>query len=355
MDNRASRKLPLILSSEAAECGLACIVMVANALGHDIDLPSLRRRHSVSLAGLTVRGMVDICSNLGLASRPVRAELDELPLLKTPAILHWDLNHFVVLKSATAKRIVIHDPSGGARGMTLSEASSHFTGVAVELSPVADFQGVPSRQSVRLSSLWSESRGILSAALQVIGLSVVLQLLTFAMPFQVQLAVDEAIGNGDAPFITVLALGFAGVIVLRTGVDFLRSWLLQIFTASSAYQVIGNIVSPRPRLTAVRYQGQVAATAGNTLTRFLSADDVRPLRLLLASTDVLSLPPDSCLSGVDGVVYLIEATGPDGYRFINRWGVEDGPVYEVANEMYRLTGWPNGPQGLDRQRASYVF
>lgn len=118
---------------------------------------------------------------------------------------------------------------------------------------------------------------------------------------------------------------------------------------------IDGLQGPEPRLTATRYQGQVVPTSDNTLIRNLSADEVRPLRSLVASTEILSLLPDSCLSGLDGVIYLIEASGPDGYRFINRWGVDNGPVYEVANEMYRLTGWPNGPQGPDRQRASFDF
>jgi len=134
----------------------------------------------------------------------------------------------------------------------------------------------------------------------------------------------------------------------------LRLTFLPSFTDTLIVR-IDDLHGPRPRLTAVRYQGQVIATAGNTLTRYLSQDDVRPLRSLVASTDVLSLSPDSCLTGVDGVIYLIEAAGPDGYHFINRWGIAEGPVYDVANEMYRLTGWPNGPQGPDRQRATYTF
>ena len=118
---------------------------------------------------------------------------------------------------------------------------------------------------------------------------------------------------------------------------------------------IDDLQGPRPRLTAIRYQGQVVATPDNSLVRNLKADEVRPLRSLVASTNVLSLLPDSCLTDIDGVIYLLEASGPEGYRFINRWGVLDGPVYEVANEMYRLTGWPNGPQGPDRQRANFDF
>lgn len=118
---------------------------------------------------------------------------------------------------------------------------------------------------------------------------------------------------------------------------------------------IDDLDGPRPRLTANRYHGQVVATEDDRLIRDLSAEDVRPLRSLLASTQVLSLSPDSCLSGPDGVIYLIEAAGPDGYRFVNRWGIGEGPVYDVANEMYRLTGWRNGPQGPDRERANYIF
>jgi len=105
---------------------------------------------------------------------------------------------------------------------------------------------------------------------------------------------------------------------------------------------IDDLHGSEPRLTAIRYQGQVKSTPGNTFTRGLTADEVQPLRSLLRSTDILSLPPDSCLSGIDGVVYLIEASGPDGYHFINRWSVVDGPVYDVANEMLRLAGWRNG-------------
>lgn len=116
---------------------------------------------------------------------------------------------------------------------------------------------------------------------------------------------------------------------------------------------IDDLHGARPRLTANRYQGQVFTTKDNRLIRTLTTDEVLPLRSLLVSTQVLSLPPDSCLTGPDGVIYLIEATGPDGYRFINRWGVGEGPVYDVANEMYRLTGWPNGPQGPDRERAHH--
>ncbi|MBB5744474.1 hypothetical protein [Brevundimonas variabilis] len=114
---------------------------------------------------------------------------------------------------------------------------------------------------------------------------------------------------------------------------------------------IDDVYGPQPRLTAFRDEGQVKPSAGSKQTRVLASSEVAPLRAALASTDILTLEPDSCLSGPDGVIYLIEVAGPDGYRFINRWGVTEGPVYDLANQMYLLTGWANGPQGPDRQDA----
>lgn len=133
-----------------------------------------------------------------------------------------------------------------------------------------------------------------------------------------------------------------------------RETLRLTFSPAFAEPVVvrlDDLHGAHPRLTATRYEGQVVSTADNRIVRDLSDDEARGLRSLVMSTGVLSLSPDSCLSGMHGVIYIIEAAGPDGYRFINRWGIAEGPVYEVANAMYRLTGWPNGEEGPDRHAA----
>src|SRR5690606_38401092 len=112
-----------------------CLAMVAGYHGHRVDLASLRRRYPVSLKGTTLASLVDVAHRLGLATRPVRLELEELAGLRTPCILHWNLDHFVVLKRANARSLVIHDPASGERKVALSKASSAFTGVALELWP----------------------------------------------------------------------------------------------------------------------------------------------------------------------------------------------------------------------------
>ena len=95
--------------SEAAECGLACLAMVA----------SYRASHrperapapaSFSLNGVTLDSVIEIASHLNLTSRAVRLEPEHLRQLKLPAILHWDMNHFVVLKSVARRGPILHRP-----------------------------------------------------------------------------------------------------------------------------------------------------------------------------------------------------------------------------------------------------
>src|SRR3569833_1653562 len=95
--------LPVIQLAEAAECGLACLAMVASYFGFCVDLNTLRRRYPASLNGVTLRALIQVASHLHLLGRPLRFELAHLRQLKLPAILHWDLSHFVVLKSVTRK------------------------------------------------------------------------------------------------------------------------------------------------------------------------------------------------------------------------------------------------------------
>ena len=154
------RRLPVIHQTEAAECGLACLSMIAWYYGHRIDLNTLRRRHPVSLKGVTLRALIQVASHLNLACRPLRAELGQLRQLNLPALLHWDMNHFVVLKSVGRKGIIIHDPACGERFYPTSEASKHFTGVAVELSPSDGFSIKDETTRLPFSTFGSNCAGV---------------------------------------------------------------------------------------------------------------------------------------------------------------------------------------------------
>src|SRR5262249_33988590 len=160
---------------------------------------------ALSLSGTSLRNLMALADQLEFSSRPLRVELTALQQVQTPAILHWDLNHFVVLRSVTAKTATIHDPALGLRKLPLSEVSKHFTGVVLELSPAADFRPVQAKAPVHLSSLWSRMTGLGGALAQVIALSAVLQIAAFAAPFQIQLVIDEAVFHSDHDLLLVIA------------------------------------------------------------------------------------------------------------------------------------------------------
>jgi ATP-binding cassette, subfamily B, bacterial CvaB/MchF/RaxB len=123
----ARGRLPVVHQTEAAECGLACLAMIASYHGHRIDLNTLRRRHPVSLKGVTLRALIEVAEHLNFICRPIRFDLGHLGQLHLPAIVHWDMNHFVVLKSVTRSGVVVHDPTFGRRFVQITEASKHLT------------------------------------------------------------------------------------------------------------------------------------------------------------------------------------------------------------------------------------
>ena len=133
------KQLPVILPTQAVECGYACLAMIAGYHGHEIDLMTVRKKVGTSTRGLDLEQLIDAAGRLNMAARPLRAELEYLSELNGPAILHWDFNHFVVLKSARRKGVTIHDPGAGEVLLTWEEASRHFTGIVVELLPTPGF------------------------------------------------------------------------------------------------------------------------------------------------------------------------------------------------------------------------
>ena len=218
------RRTPLILQTEASECGLACLAMVASYHGYRTDLATLRSRFSISLKGTTLASLIKTAGALNFNARPLRLELEALDRLRLPAILHWDLRHFVVLTRVKGQTAFILDPKVGRRTMKLSELSTHFTGVALEIAPGEQFRPQTEHLQISLRQLLGRLPGLGRVLIQLFLLGAVLEVFAIVSPLFMQLVVDQAIVSGDRDLLSVLALGFLLLTVVQAGVTALRSW-----------------------------------------------------------------------------------------------------------------------------------
>ena len=230
-----------ILQTEMSECGLACLAMIASHHGHRLDLASLRERHLVSSRGATLKDIIAIAGSLSLSARPLRLDLDHLSELKLPALLHWDLNHYVVLERVGARNVDIIDPGRGRRRLSLDALSKHFTGVALEFTPRTDFEALDTRKPARLSMLWSSLRGFKRGVIQLFVLSVLLQLVTLALPIYLQVVVDGVLPGVDNSLLLALAGGFAALMLIRAVAEAARSWAVLVYGNQLSAQMVGNI------------------------------------------------------------------------------------------------------------------
>jgi ATP-binding cassette subfamily B protein RaxB len=257
-----------MLQAEAAECGLTCLAMVAAHYGHKVNVGGLRRRFPTSIKGAKLTDLIGVASDLELAPRAVRLDLDEVARLQTPAILHWDLNHFVVLEKYARGKAVILDPAFGRRTLTRAQLSRHFTGVALELTPTSDFKPVDARTRTRLSDLWSRLTNYRGAMVQVFTLSLLLQITALVVPFFMQLTIDEAIGQSDASLLALLAIGFGFIFLLNAIIQGLRSWVVLSIGQSISFQLVGNVVRHLLRLPMGyfenRHVGDLMSRIGST-------------------------------------------------------------------------------------------
>lgn len=265
-------KIQTVIQNEAAECALACLTMIASSAGHDVDLPGMRRKFDTSLRGMTLERFVEIASLLRLSARPLRAELVYLREANTPCVLHWDMNHFVVLERVSRKGLHIHDPARGYRVISLIDASKHFTGVLIEFRKHDDFIPIKERQSVKLTALTGKISGITRSAIQLFGLAVVIELLALLLPYQMKWVIDEAIPSDDKSLMLWATGGFLTLALLQSTLTVVRAWILSWLGASFGAQWSTRLFSHMLTLPLDFFQKR---RMGDIVSRFSSLQSVQ--------------------------------------------------------------------------------
>jgi ATP-binding cassette subfamily B protein RaxB len=278
-------RMPVVIQSEAAECGLACLAMLASHHGQRVDLPAMRRRFATSLKGMSLRDLVGVGGRMGLATRALRLELGDLRKLRLPCILHWDQNHFVVLASLGPRGAVIHDPAIGRRRLPMQEISRRFTGVALEAWPTEGFEKGEERARLSLMAMLRRTAGLGRALRQVLAVSLLLEVATIALPIGFQLVVDEVVVAADYDLLTLIALGMALLVLLQVASRFARSWAAMVFGSSLVLQWKVSLFDQLMRLPLGFFEKR---HVGDIVSRFHSLDEVREVlttRAVLALLD----------------------------------------------------------------------
>ncbi|QNT78999.1 peptidase domain-containing ABC transporter [Entomobacter blattae] len=266
------KQVPVILQIEAAECGLACLAMVLNYHGHLIDLASLRRRESISLKGVTLKNIIDAANRVGLSTRALRLDMEDLPKLRLPCILHWSLNHFVVLTKVTSKKVIINDPAHGKRVLSLEEVSREFTGVALELIPNENFERGDERANLRIRDLFKHVRSLKATLIRLFLLSLGLEIIAIVMPIVSQVVIDEVIVTNDYDLLTTIAVGVGILILLQMIIASARTWMVMLFGTVVGIQWSTSLFSHLTRLPLDYFMKR---HVGDVLSRFSSLGSIQ--------------------------------------------------------------------------------
>ena len=264
--------LPVILQADRSECGLACLAMIAGYFGYRSTLRELRAKFRVSLRGTTLASLRDYGAQLGLTSRALRLDPHELAQLRTPAILHWDLDHYVVLKTQNSRNVTVIDPAVGTRRLGKDDFSSHFTGVALEFSSTPAFREKQETETINLSAFLPAFKGLGRQLAVVFTLVLLLQLFALVMPLNVQFTVDQGIRQGDMNIVIALAVGFGLVALVAALTNYFRSMLILYIGNTTAFRLVSGLTHHLLRLPDSWFE---ARHTGDVLSRFGSVAPVR--------------------------------------------------------------------------------
>jgi len=333
----ASRAVPLILQNEASECGLACIAMIASYYGHHISLRELRERASLGTKGATLGTLCRVANAMNLNGRPVRVELEGIRALTTPCIVHWNMSHFVVLTriSRGGNRFAINDPAKGQVILGREEFSSHFSGVALELSPAPTFFRKGSSPPLSPWRLMGQVIGLRRALVSLLAMALGIEALSVTAPLILQWTVDHAIAAIDYRLLYLLLIGLSLTVIFRIVLEVARTWASLAVTTHLHVQWSTNVLSHLLKLPisyfSSRDLGDVASRFG-AITAIYQAVTTKVVEAILDG--VMAVITLMLLISYSGIVAGVVTLSILVYALL-RW-VAYGPFRRVAADQVVL-------------------
>lgn len=221
------RRVPVFRQMSAVECGAACLSMVLSYYGHKTPVSECREELGIGRDGVTGLAIVKAARAHGLRVRAYSLGTENFAFVTLPAIIHWEFNHFVLVEKWSPARVEIIDPAVGRRQLTAAQFNEGFTGVVLVFEPGVNFQ----QRSVRARPLWRryllkyilQAPGVMA---QIIGASLLLQVLGLALPLFTKVLVDYILPFRVSNVLTLFGLGLILLVLGQMLTSYLRASML---------------------------------------------------------------------------------------------------------------------------------
>lgn len=302
---RQKLKLPVILQDETTECAHACVAMVSQYFGHAIDLRAIRKMCPPNGRGMNALAIHQLLDTLHLKPRALRVPLEEIGFIQCPAIIHWEMNHFVVLKQVKKNAVIIHDPAFGERTCSLTEFSAAFTGIIIEVDKASDFKAIYDQQTLTLHALLQSFQGIHHIIAVLLLLSLTVELCALLNPLFLQFVTDQVIGFHDMNNLTLFAAGFILLIAFQVFTEYARGNLVIYISHHITAQFSAFVAEHLLKLPLSFFENR---HKGDILSKFQSIDQIQKK----ISVDLISAILDGLMIILTITAMLIYSVGLTG-------------------------------------------
>ncbi len=209
------------MQMEASECGAACLAMILAYYGKWIPIEKIRTDCDVSRDGSTAKNILKAARSYGLAAKGYKLEPDALKEQGVfPCIIHWNLNHFVVLKGFKGDKVYLNDPAYGDYTVSAEVFDKSFTGICLMFDPSEVFVADGSRKSLAAFTK-KRLKGDIKELILIILFSIIGVLCGIASSMLGEYYADWIIGDEQ----TLRLMKFIGVFALLAVSAVFGEWL----------------------------------------------------------------------------------------------------------------------------------
>jgi len=286
------QRYPFIEQQSSSDCGVACLAMISQYWGKYLSINSLRNISDVGRSGVSLKNLTLTSERLGYQARPVRASLNRLETEKNPWIAHWQGDHYIVVYKVRRHHVVIADPGEGRKTLSRQAFLTGWTGYALLLEPTDQFHELKEqkRSLGRFAGVIWPHRFL---GLQIILLSLLIQVFGIVTPLLTQIILDRVVVNKSLTSLNVFALGLLLFGVWSLGLSSIRQYLLSYLSNRLDLTLIGGFINHALQLPLKFFESR---RVGDIITR---VQENQKIQRFLVGQILLS-----ALNVVTGFVYL---------------------------------------------------